>query len=722
MNLRRHGTSLVLAALAIALGVWIWMDRGSVTDSERAARPNDVFPAFRRDELSRVEIDEGTEKLVLAREVGGSGAGGTSRSPDDRDADAAWEIESPARGPADPEAVDQLLGALEFATWIRKVAPGAAPTFDAPRARGSIQMGKLVFHFALGGPAPSPEGSSYFEVDGSVFVVSKELADQLSKGADAYKSRTIVPYLSLDLASIEVKSSAGDVVIERTGELTFEIESSHLRASREGLDKLWSALAEMRAESFAHGDPKDPVVTITMTPKDGRPRGVILVGGACPGHADDLLVARTEPTPLAACAPRGILAGLEQTAEALADTRLFFAHEDEVEELSLASADGATKIELARKGSGWHARAPFDRDLTGDEVDAANAVATAVLRAQGTDVAPIAPDDPFTLRAHVRVHGGEMKEDELVDVGEGAHGWVVHRLADHARLAVTPEVARRLRPSKSALKGRDVIQPPLDPKDVISLVLRCGTAQDLARDPRSLKWTLASPRGYVADQAGALDLVDQIAHLRADAWIADADDGSFGFSQSKCDATLGARGGRTVALTLGRDGENGLYAIVSDSAGGASPVFLEPRVFRDAIARILVDRSGLGVDAAGASSIVLSRTGARIELKRVGGVLVGPTPDAALPTSVESIASALSTLRADDVVRLGPPAPDEGFDAPSLDVRAELESDGGKRTVHVRFGRDVLRKNQAMVYARVDGVDATFAVARERVDPIRNAL
>ena len=90
--------------------------------------------------------------------------------------------------------------------------------------------------------------------------------------------------------------------------------------------------------------------------------------------------------------------------------------------------------------------------------------------------------------------------------------------------------------------------------------------------------------------------------------------------------------------------------------------------------------------------------------------------------SVESIASALDVLRADDVVRLGPPAPDEGFAQPSLDVRAELDSDAGKRTVHLRFGRDALRKNQAIVYARVDGVDATFAVARERVDPIRSAL
>ena len=78
-------------------------------------------------------------------------------------------------------------------------------------------------------------------------------------------------------------------------------------------------------------------------------------------------------------------------------------------------------------------------------------------------------------------------------------------------------------------------------------------------------------------------------------------------------------------------------------------------------------------------------------------------------------------MRADDVVHLGPPAQDEGFATP-FEVRADLQSDAGKRTVHIRFGRDVLRKNQTMVFTRIDGIDATFAVARERVDPIRNAL
>ena len=702
LDIRRHGTSIVLALVAIVLGVWLWIDRGTISQSERDKRPKNVLPAFRRDEVSRIEITKGNEKLVLARDV-------------DRDADASWRVESPEPGLADPNAAEQLSSAFEFATFVRKVDAKAAPTFDAPRATGSLTMGKITYRFALGGAAPVPEGASYFKLEGSeggVYVVSKELTEQLLKGAAAYKSRTIVPYLSLDLSSLEIRGKSS-VRIERTGDLTFKVAGSGLRASREVLDKLWSAFAEMRAESFTSEQVKDAVFTITMTPKDGRKAGEILVGGACKDHPDDLVVSRTAPTKLDACAPKGIVDGLSLTSDDLADAKLFFAHEDELEEISLSSSEGDTnKIELARKGSGWHARAPFDRDLAGDEVDAANTLVSAVVRAKGTSVSVFAPGD-FTVRSHVHVKGGEMKDDENVDVGQTSKGeWIAHRISDNARITLTDDVARHLKPSKSALKGRDVIQPALDPKDVTGLTLRCGVAQDLVRE--NSQWKMTSPKGYTADQAAALDLVDQIAHLRADAWIADTDDGSFGFSTSNCSATLAAKGGRSVTLRIGREAENGVYAIANDT-----PVFLEPKPFKDAIARILVDRSALELETSKASSIILSRGGARVELKRSADKF---TTDAGLPVSVESVTSALDVLRADDVVRVGPPAPDEGFAQPSLDVRAELDTDAGKHAVHLRFGRDALRRNQAIVYARVDGVDATFAVARERVDPIRSAL
>jgi hypothetical protein len=74
------------------------------------------------------------------------------------------------------------------------------------------------------------------------------------------------------------------------------------------------------------------------------------------------------------------------------------------------------------------------------------------------------------------------------------------------------------------------------------------------------------------------------------------------------------------------------------------------------------------------------------------------------------------------VVHLGPPKPDEGFATPTLDVRVKLAVDGGPHEVHFMLGDTALLNRERMVYARVEGVDATYAVARERVGPIIEGL
>jgi hypothetical protein len=84
-------------------------------------------------------------------------------------------------------------------------------------------------------------------------------------------------------------------------------------------------------------------------------------------------------------------------------------------------------------------------------------------------------------------------------------------------------------------------------------------------------------------------------------------------------------------------------------------------------------------------------------------------------------AEALASLRADGVVHIGPAAKDEGFGAPALVVRARAVGDAGPG---VRFvlGRAADWDGERVYFARVDGVDATFANTVARVAPILGAL
>lgn len=711
MKLPKHATSIALVVAALGLGIYVWVDHGKVSDSERALRPRNVFPAFRRDDIDRFETVQGDKTLVLERKLGQDGG------------DANWRLVKPDAVAAEPEAVDKLMGVLEFATYLRKVDTEAKVAFDSPRLTGSLRMGKVTFKFVLGAAAPTPEGAAYLRVEGEGdYVVSKELVAALLGDASTYRSRNVVPFLSIDLNRLEIVGPSAEQTwaIERVDEVVFRMEDSKLRAARENLDKVWMAFADMRAEGFIGEEEgkratEHPQFTITMTPKDAtRGKGELLVGGPCPSLPNDVVVRRVAPTPLSACVPKIVLVGLGTPKGELLDTKVFVARPDEAEELLLEPLDGrGAKVDMARKGTGWHVRSPFDRDLVGDEVDMANALVGALTRGLGTSARAIDPKSVFHPTARASIVRFENQGIEVVEVGTDDKGnAVARRKMDGAEVALGPELARKLRPTATALRGRAVLVPPLDPKEVKALSLRCGTDQDIAR--AATTFGFAAPAGYTADGAGTLDLIDTMSKLSADAWIADTDDGTFGLGQSTCKLQLLTEG-RALTIVFGREGEGGVYAQVDDGKA-KSPVFVTPRPIRDAASRILVDRSRFSIDVGRTEALTLVQPKARLDLVPKGGKL--EPVDASVAGGVDALLGAVGALRADDVARLGDATPDEGFSAPTLEITAKVGGDGGPATVHLVFGRASLRRNQPMYFARIDGVRATYLVARERVDAI----
>lgn len=712
MRLRKHAASIALIACAIGLGVYVLVvDKDHVSDSERASRPKNVFPAFRRDELSRVEISTDKEKLVFERKAADDAG--------ERD----WRMTSPRDDLAEPDAIDRLLGALEFATYVRKVDDGSG--MQPSRAKGSITMGKLVLEFTLGQPAPSPEGASYFSVAGEgTWVVGKEVTTELLKGADAYRSRSIVPYLSIDLARLEVTGEPDGWAIDRKDDVAFVFGDTKLRASREKLDRVWLAFADMRADSFLDSaDDAHPAFTIRMVHKDAsKPPAELAVLGACPTVPNDVIVVRRAPSRVIACVPKVVLDGLGTKRADLLDARLFSARADEVEEVTLESIPAGTRVELARKGSGWHLRSPADRELAGDEVEVTNALVSAIAHGTGSGVSA---DKGCAPRSRVTLVRTETHVSESIEVGICDDKRVTAvRALDGGRLFVPPELARKLVPRVSALEGRNVFSTAIDTRDVVSLKLRCGTPQDLSHPGPG--WLLDAPSGFAPDQAGAVDALDAIIHARADAWVADEDEPAFGLAASTCTATLGVRvasATRDVTLVLGAEGEGGVYGRARDSRSGSpvqGPVFVAPRALRDALSKILIDRSGIGVDPARADSVRLTVGDRTLSLARAGSDFA-PTDGGAFARAPE-LTRALTTLRADEVVHLGAALPDEGFASPSLVLDSKSTADGGTRATHVTFGRATVRANQNMYFARIAGVDATFAVAQDRVTPLIDAV
>lgn len=573
--MKKHAVTLVLLLLAVGLVVYVLRTSDSVTESERKKRENNVFVAWRRDELKRIVIAHDNETITLERDVA---------------KDSSWRMKSPRDERVDTAAIERLLSTLEFATVQRKVSESAATLgLDQPRAHGEVQMGAIVIKFALGAASPRPEGSAYLRVDDNApVVVAKELATTLLAPSDTYRDRTVVPYLSIDLAKLELRHAGGTVSLRRHDSRSFLVDARGVLASRNALDRIWNALAEMRAETF----PKDadidrltsaPKLTMIMTPSDAsKPTGELVIGDACPGQPNDVVVLRKAPTRVAACAPKSALEALLVDSDALVDDRLFSVKFDEVEELRLAAASGPADgggsdaggapraIEAARKGTGFHLREPADRDLDAGEADALTELLGRLTDARATRVEKAG--GAFTAVSSARVHFGDLQETVEVGAPDDKGGAIVRRLHDGALLSVGPEVVRRLAPRETSFRARTIFAEP--DRRVGKLVFRCGVPQELVDDGSGFK--MIEPKGYEAS-GKVRQIVDALTRGKIDTWVADSDDGSFGFApdeKSACRVIIAFSDGKAPAtITFGKEGEGGVYAKVDTRPG----VFVAPK-------------------------------------------------------------------------------------------------------------------------------------------------
>jgi hypothetical protein len=677
---KKHAGTIALVVLALGLGLWLWLDRDRITAGERKGRENSAFVVWRRDELTKVSIAHDGETIVLERDRPPSAPGGKGEGKEGK-----WRMTSPRQERADAVAVERLLTTLELAAVARKVGSGAPLGLDAPRAVGHVWMGGLDVGFALGGPSPTPEGSSYMRVgEEPPIVVTKEVAEVLLAPSDRYRDRTVVPYLATELSRFEVKHEGGAFALERIDEQSLRVAELGVLASRAAVERLWAALAEMRAEAFPNDADIDrltahPVVTLRLTPKDATsPPAELVLGEACPGHPADVVVLRRAPSRAAACAPKDVVATFVAGADALVEKHLLPLRMDEIEELRIEH-EGTQPLELARKGTGFHLRFPEDRDLTAGEADAATELITRIARSEATTVAR--GGAPFASVGRVVARFGEHEQVlELSAPGEGGRA-TVRRLLDDARLEVDASVYRRLVPRATSVRPRNLAE---DPKRLPTRVLlRCGKDQELV--DRGEGFRLVAPAAYETD-GSTVQLVESLTKGHIDTWVADADDGSFGFTKDGCRVILGfADGNAAVTVSFGATGEGGLYVKADPRPG----VAVAPRALRDLAKSLYVSRGLLRTEAARIESIRVTSEGKPVPVR-----------------DLDELRGAMAGLFALRVASFDKP---DG--PPNLVLEVAVTEGGPRRRITCRSTSPLERA------CALDGVNATLLVPEAKLTP-----
>jgi hypothetical protein len=734
-TVRKQFVNIALVVVAAILVLAVILTSGGVTTGEQSARENNVLAAYREDDIRKIAIEQAGKRVVIERDASPDAGEGT------------FLITEPVKEEADAYAIRKLLGSLEFATAVRRIKPAevnrAAFGLDAPRMVFSIDMGSVQYRLLLGKEAASPPGASYLEVTGEsaprkgVVIVSKELVSELSVDVGQLRGQEMMPYLSASLKTLSLEGAGGTRRLRQEAwGWRFDGMLGDRRVHREALNRILLQFARTKADRFI--DPKlaekalasGEQVTIHMVPKNATlAPGRIVIGGACP-DGDGVVALRQKPDVAAACVPSSVMPGLTTPTDELLDRSLFGVRRDEVESIHVRI--GERRLELERKGEGFVMRAPAKGDV--DE-EAGNQRLDAMLGISGEPLADVPaagelaklglspPAGEVTFKSNAE-QGDKLKEETVLLGQPRPDGTTyVRRMQDGAVLSLPRDALTPLTPDGTLVRSRQLLQFDDRRLERIQIVAQ-GKEQSLTKNPTG-GYLLETPTGFTADANLVSDLVDALASLTTDRWASDTNEGHFGLTPPKFEVRLTlspSDGGAEVrTLRVGDATSGGAFATLDGTEG----VFVLPKRVLELLDTPLVDRSVFVIDPAITRSIRLEAKGVSITLERQSGGFVETGAQPRLSKAqVTQIVEALGDMRAEAAVHVGAARPNEGLQAPELVVTTESSPGGGEaiKKLRYRIGAGDAWRSMSVFYARADGVDATFVVARSKVNQVLDAL
>jgi hypothetical protein len=734
---RHHASTIAVLALAVLSTFLVLLDRGRVSTGEAELRAENLLDAWRVDDLTQIDVKTADHELTLARE----------RTEDDQPNWVLYDHGEKLDG--DEQAMSEYAMNLELALFERR-APGASPAesgLDAPRATITVHMGSVRYVVKVGGPAPSPEGAAYVEVQGGardrdVYVIKRDIVDELLVEPAELRTRRLAMLLSPSVEEYRVSYASTAFTLKRggwggrtAGAFLLEHKEQKTRAAYREVDAFLTAVGRVEVTDFAPVPEKDPedAVTVTIKPRKGGSEIKLVVGGACEGG---ILAVRRAPDPVAGCIPKGVGEQLRVQPETLVDRRVLGTAETDLIELKL-DGGGKDVVEVARQGGGWHMRRPTDG--VADD-DAMKNLLAAMIAAEGTIVRD-ADLDALGLRAprgRVRIialpeRGSATATDvreENLEIGAAMEdGTYVLRKDDGLVLKVDSEVAESFLPHPSLLRGNSVIEE--DTKYIAAIETDCEGKRQRVERGSDGNWTFATIDGEEVEDAevgvdGALvtDLVDGLRQLKAVRWVAEVPAASHGLDPATCRVTLELdepdptdpsgqkRKKREREVIVGSDTQGGNYAKLADG----DAVFVAPRALKNAASLWLLSRTSLLLDdadvdtltlkAADGRTLTVTRQGKKWKAGGEGGDALG-----------EQVHGAIDQLVAELVMSRGKGEVGE----PILTVEVKLRSTPDKPIRIVVGDAEVWRHTRIYRVRRSDR-DVVYGVAQPRIQPLLDAL
>lgn len=717
-----RNTTIALLVVNLALFAFIMVyERGTLSTSETAGRSGQVLTEFVRDSVERVELVRGDEPpIVLVRER-------TEDEEEDVLDLGTWVLAGPIEGPADQDAVDSLLGALEWLTAQRTLTEITAEDrgqfgLAEPRFTVRFQVREQNVEVAFGGEAPTGEGI-YVGVVGEdrAHVVGDDIVEELDHDANHFRSKELFADFFASDARTLVLEGGGEPVRFVRDEGAWRLTAPVVGWARAAVvDGLLRVMRRARATRFVSESADDlagygldePWRELTATrPEEasGETEARLRVGGPCGEHAGERYAIANDGGPVV-CVTVGDVSALEVNRDAIREERLLPVANDAIEKIVLTRGD--RRLELRREEDVWRMyEGPADAPGEGAPADdAAIAEWTGALRdAEAVEFVALEGEPGYGLdspRARITVHRSDRDSTLTLRLGDDARAGVWVRRGDENAMVLFPsEVVALFEAEPVRFRSRELLDE--EPTDATRVTIRRSGREERAVKGEGGVWQLEAPIEVEADRVVVGALVRRFASLRAERLVGAEAAGEHGLGSPSAVVEVAfeseGEGGdtetRTLTLQLGASTPDGRFARLGDDGVvfvlGAESVdeLLQPLASRDQLTVVTEELASLSVQLEGQPPYELTRDGTTWRLA------AGGTPD---EDRTDALVDRLGTLRAIGVEGYGPAT----RDYPNRVIGTA--NDGS--TVTLLVGAPQGEGDDAWVPMRREGLDVTYRV------------
>src|SRR5580704_6566211 len=518
-------TTLVLLAIAIGLGIFVWvLDRRS--PGNRGLAQSAYLVDVDRNDVTQLEIENGDTKTRLQKTADG------------------WRLTAPIADRADPKVIDTLLYSAQFLKRNDSVTnlgkgdqkKNYLKQFGVLRSRLILRcIGKQTHVELQFGGETAVEGSCYVRVDSKddVFVTENDLKNLVSKPPDFFRDHELTPFIAPEIDRIVLTQAAGEIELIRQRD-QWQIERPiKARASQAAVSRMLKKISETPVLQFqdeeAGGEFDAETSPSAISLFSGQSKVKIACGAPVsnqPGH----IYVRVSDRPSTFIVEESLAQTLDQRPNDLRDRKIVRLNPDLIDRITI-NTKGQPSAQLSRKEGGWvipgQNNAPADTEavnrlfntLNSNDVSRFISDSASDLTSYGLD----APSLEFAFSSYSSENTAEENAGETrlatLAIGRAENETYYARVEEEPYIVALPKrIVDQLPTNDFSFRSHEILNLPRTELASVEIT-RKGATVVLTRNAKG-QWVVAGGNGGQNDLA-MQTFLNTLSGLQAVAWVSE---------------------------------------------------------------------------------------------------------------------------------------------------------------------------------------------------------